>query len=484
MNEPDIKKNLVLSTMYQILIIITPFITAPYISRVLGSSIVGIYSYTYSIEMYFSMFAALGTVNYGTREIARNRKNKKKLSQLFWEIELLTVFTTLICLIGWGILVIISKEYKIYFAILTCYLFATLLDISWFYTGIEQFKYIVSQNALFKIIGVIFIFLFVKSSQDFAKYIAIMALSTLLGNLSMWIYLPKFLKKVDWKTLHIFSHLRETLIYFIPTAATSIYTVLDKTLIGLITQNTSQNGYYEQATKVINMAKAVTFSSLNSIFGARISFLFSEKKYNEIRSKIKQSIDYILFMGIGICFGIIGVSARFVPCFFGEGYNEVIILLQMLSPIVVIIGISNCLGTQYYTPAGLRSLSAKFVIVGAVLNLILNLILIPNFSARGAVIASIFAESAITILYLKYCSSYMSINYIIKLIWKKLIAGVVMLVLIQCIDKIIVSNLAAVVVEFCIGVFTYTICLVILKDTFIRKFLLKKLVKKRGYNLK
>ena len=283
MKEPSIKKNLLLSTAYQVLTMLTPLITTPYISRVLGAGGIGIYSYTYSIESYFSMFAALGTVSYGSREIARNRNDRKRYSLLFWEVELLTILTTSVCLILWGILVTISTKYKLYYTILSFYLIATMFDISWLYAGIEQFRYTVVQNSIFKLLGIIALFIFVKDKSHVAVYTLIMSLSMLLGNLSMWIYLPKFIDKVQLKNIHLMHHIKETLIYFIPTIATSIYTVLDKTLIGAITQNSNENGYYEQATRIINMAKSVTFSGLNSVLGARISYLYAEKKFGEIK---------------------------------------------------------------------------------------------------------------------------------------------------------------------------------------------------------
>ena len=178
---PSIKKNLILSTFYQILTMIAPLITAPYVSRVIGSDGVGIYSYTNSLQLYFSMFAALGTVAYGSREIARVRTDKQQRSKLFWEIELLTIFTSTACIGIWLIMAILYKSYSIYLLILTANIFATMFDISWFYTGLEQFKYTVTQNSIFKILSIISIFIFVKDENDVAIYIAILAFSMLLG---------------------------------------------------------------------------------------------------------------------------------------------------------------------------------------------------------------------------------------------------------------------------------------------------------------
>ncbi len=479
MKNVSVKKNIILSTFYQILTLIIPFLTAPYISRVIGATGVGIYSYTSSIQTYFSMFAALGTVTYGAREIARNRDDEYKRSKLFWEIELLTVITTMLCLIIWIILIGFSGVYKIYYIILTMNLFNTMFDISWFYSGLEQFKYTVTQNAVFKVLGVVLLFMFVKDSSDLFLYITLMSLTTLLGTMSMWLYLPKFLKRVKIKELKILHHFKETLVYFVPTIATSIYTVLDKTLIGVITGDQRENGFYEQATKIINMTKAITFSSLNAVLGARISYLFAEKKFEEIHKRIDTSMNYIFFMGFGIMFGLIGVADRFVPAFFGGGYEEVTGLIKILSPLVIIIGISNCLGSQYYNPAGLRSKSARFIIIGSCVNLILNLILIPRFWSYGASVATIIAELIISILYLKYCDGFLTLKKIFKFAWKKLISALIMLVFVCLLSNLKINkNSIIVIIQVICGVLIYAISLIVLKDEFTVSFLKNQILGK------
>lgn len=488
MKTVSIKKNIIINTFYQILTMIIPFVTAPYIARVIGPKGVGVYSFTTSIQTYFSMFAALGTVSYGARLIARARDNEEERSKYFWEIEVLTILTSIICLIGWGMLIYFCKEYKIYYLILTMNLLNTMFDISWFYTGLEQFKYTVTQNSIFKILGVILLFIFVKDSSDLGIYMTIMSLTTLLGTMSMWLYLPKFLKKINFKDIKIKYHFKETFIYFIPTIATSIYTVLDKTLIGIITNSEEENGYYEQATKIINMTKALTFTAVNSVVGSRISYLFVNNEIDEIKEKIHTSINYIFFMGFGIMFGLIGVASNFVPLFFGTGYDSVINLIRILSPIVIIIGISNCLGSQYYNPAGLRAQSAKYIIVGSITNLFLNLLFIPKFSSYGAAIATIIAETVISILYLKNCNNFVNTQNLLQYSWKKIIAGIIMLIIIFLTGIIkINSKMLILMLQVIFGFTTYIVILMLLKDDFINFAISKlqnmkiiKMIKKRN----
>ena len=477
--QPSLKKNIAISTLYQILLIILPVVTAPYIARVLGPDQSGVYDYTTSIMTYFAMFAALGTASYGVREIARVRDDAAMRSKLFWEIELMTVMTSSACIVVWFIFIALTPQYKTIYLVLTMGLLSTMFDISWFFAGMEQFKYTVTKNAACKLIGVILMFLFVKKQEDLLLYVIIIISSTMIGNLSMWLYVPRFVEKVDFRTLTFRKHFHETLIYVVPTVATSVYTVLDRTLIGVITKNKAENGCYHYAMQIVNMMKALTFSSLNMVLGSRLSFLFAEKKYDEIKEKIADSTNYILFMGIGICFGMIGVAKRFVPVFLGAGYDRVVTMLILMSPIVIIIGISNCLGSQYFTPAGYRKLSARYIIIGAVVNLLLNLVLIPKFWGYGAIVASLIAEGAITVLYLKNCNGYLRVSTIIKDSWKKLIAGLIMLIVIKVLDGIISSDIVALFVEVAVGFTAYLAAVTLLRDSFMTDLVMGKILKRK-----
>lgn len=465
MNNPSIKKNIFISTLYQILSVITPLITAPYVSRVIGPNGIGAYSYTSSIQLYFSLFAALGTAEYGMREIARVRMDANKRSALFWEIEIVSILTSFIMLILWFVFVGFQKQYRVMYLILTLNLLNTMFDISWFYNGLEQFQYTVTKNSLVKISGVILILLFVKSPQDTNLYVFIMTISTFLGTASMWLSLKKFIVKTVINLSNIKIHFRETLIYFIPTIATSIYTSMDKTLIGVITHNNDENAYYEQATKIINLIKGVTFSAVNNVLGARISYLFAKKRYDEIKQRLRTSIDYIMFIGVGVCFGLIEISNTFVPVFFGNGWGKVVLILQLFSPQVIIIGISNCLGSQYYSPAGLRKQSAIYIIIGAIVNLILNLCLIPKFLSAGATVASIIAELTISILYLKNSNDYLNAHYIFQILWKKVIAGGVMLLVMYDLSMLSNVGFLSLIYQFVGGSLIYIFILWLLKDS-------------------
>lgn len=486
-----LKKNIILNTIFRILMIIAPFVTAPYVSRVLLSDGVGIYSYTQSLVTYFTMFAALGTISYGTREIARRRDNKEDYSKSFWEIELISIMCSAVALAAWIILAILYVEYQTYLLIFSFSILATCLDISWLYAGLEKYKYTVTVNLFFKIVGIILIFVLVKTTNDVWLYILIYSSSMFLGNASMWLFLPKVLVKSKIDKHSLKHHFKETLIYFIPAVATSLYTVLDKTLIGALIQgNTTvvvdgqevskktsevESGYYEQATKIIDIVKAAAFVSVHSVMNSRANYLYKIDDKEQIKNLTINTFEITMFLSIGAAFGLIGIAQFFVPAFFGPGYDKTVLLLQILACIVPIVCISGALGSVYYTPSGKRLQSSLFLVAGAVINLMLSAPLIIYFKSAGAAIASVVAETLIVVLYFVFCKKAITFKEFISVIWKKLIAGAVMFSMIFILNKFVSSRISSIYlylsIIFVLGVIIYLSVLLLFKDKSIKLFL-------------
>ena len=216
------------------------------------------------------------------------------------------------------------------------------------------------------------------------------------------------------------------------------------------------------------MAKTLSFAGINVVLQSRIAYLFVGDNKNEIKERIGLSMEYILFMGLGLSFGIIGVSNKFVPWFFFLYFNKTIVLLQLMSPLVVIIGISNCLGSQYYTPAGLRAQSAKYIIVGSIINLLCNLVLIPKYMGFGAAVATLIAEITITLLYMRNNNGYYTFGGLCKQVWKKIVAGALMCFAMLIVGKHTDKFFIAILIEFFIGSSVYILTLFALKDRFVK----------------
>lgn len=463
---PSVKVNVIFNTFYEILKILTPFITAPYLSRVLGAEKIGISSFTSSVRAYFDMFAVLGTVSYGSREIARTRDDRYLMSKTFWEIELQSIITSSIAITGWIIFIFNTNEYKIYYTILTVGLFSTMFDISWLYSGCEQYKNIVIRNTIVKITEIVLIFIFVKTSDDLWKFILLNTVSGLLGTLSLWTLLPHYICKVKIRELRVFRHLKNTIKYFLPTIASSVYLVLDKTLLGLITKNEAENGYYEQANKVISLLKSLTFNSINGVMGVRISYLFAQKKLDEAKERLEKTLNFMMFMALGCCLGMMGISDNFTVLFFGDGYDKVSTLIKLSCPLVVIVSFSVCLSSCYYRPAGYILKITLFTSAGAAVNLLCNLLLIPHLQSVGAIIGTIVAETVISILYIIFCKSFLTIKTIAKVVWKKLIASLVMYLVVCYLGKINLAPLFNLIIQVVSGAIIYFGLLIILRDKY------------------
>lgn len=472
----SIKKNYALNLFQQILNLLTPLITTPYISRVLGAEGIGIYSYTNSIVFYFTLFATLGTVTYGQREISYVQDNREKRSEVFWNTEIRCVITTTCCLIAYIFFVLIQKQNRLIYIILAISIIDVALNVSWVFTGMEEFGKIVKRNVIVKIISIAFIFIFVRSANDLALYVLGMTLVMTVGHLSLWPFLPQIINRPQWKKIHPFKDFSVVLSLFIPTIAISIYTVLDKTMIGIITGNAAENGFYDQAIKISRIALTVV-TALGVVMVPRIGFLFEKKDILLIRQYMYRSYRFVWLLGIPLCFGIVGIASNFVPWFFGPGFDPVVPILCTLSFLILTIGISNVTGIQYLIPTKRQNTFTKTVLLGALINFLLNLLLISDYGAIGAAIASVSAEGFIAIIQLIIVRKELSFFTIIKQSVKYFIAGLLMLAGLVFENRLLQPSILNTMLLVMTGCLVYTGTLIALRDEFFLKNVTDALLK-------
>lgn len=479
MGDKNIAKNYIYNLIYQVLVIILPLITTPYVSRILGAENIGIYSYTLSIVTYFVLIGSLGVATYGQRETAYVQSDKKKRSAIFWEIIIFRIITMALVSIVYYFMYIRGTQYTLYYKILILELISNCLDISWFFQGMEEFKKTVTRNTIVKVLSIICIFSLVKTANDLGVYILIYALSNLIGNISLWAYLPKYIQKINLKEIKLRRHLKPVIALFIPQIAIQLYTVLDKVMIGSIVENKVESGYYEQAQKIIKILLTIV-TALGTVMLPRIANKFADGKTDEIKRNIKTSFKFTYLLAFPIMFGIIAISNRFVPVFLGAGYEEVSLLIRIISPIILMIGLSNVIGNQYLLPTKRQKSYTISVLCGAITNLILNFILIKRYEAVGASIATVIAETTVVIIQFICVRNEIKFLEIIKLGLKNLIASIIMLVIAILIEKILQnkSSYIIILIQVCSGVIVYFAMLLILKDKFIME-IKDKLIKKR-----
>ena len=471
MQQANVKKNLIYNTLYQTLNLLVPLITAPYMSRLFGADGIGVQSYVGSIAMYFSVFAQLGTQSYGQREIAMCRDDKEKASRTFWGIEVVSIITTLISLTVWGGVTLLSGSYMPFFIVYSLSIINVAFDVSWFFIGYEQFKIIVIRNLFIKTAIVATLFGLCHKKSDLLIYIALTCLATFLGSVSLWPLLRKRITKISFKNLNLKRHFTQTLVYFIPTIATNIYMVLDKIMIGVITDR-FENGYYEQTTKITNMA-IVFVSAINGVMYPRMSHLFAENKKAEMKAKFDKSINFILFLAIPMVLGLMVIANDFIPAFFGPGYDKVVDLLRVYCILIVITAIGGCITSQYLVPIGKRKESSKVIVVGTLVNLGINLCLIPILKSMGAVIASIISEILILILFVRMSKGFVTWTELWKATWKRLIAGLIMAIILIGFGFVetsfgnngLINCIVRVLIQVSAGALIYFLVLLILRDS-------------------
>lgn len=393
----SLKRNFIYNVVYQMLLIILPLITAPYIARTLGAEGVGIYSYTYSVAQYFLLFAMLGISNHGNRSIAAVRDNREKLSKTFWSIYSIQAFMYVLAIIAYLIyLFVFDVDNKIIVAIQFIYVVSGALDISWYFFGTEQFKVTVTRNTVIKIVTVILMFIFVHNPGDLAKYTIIMSGGTFFSQAYLWTYIFKQVSVVRVNWFDIKRHIKEVIILFIPVVAYSIYKLMDKIMLGNMTTY-MQVGYYENAGKIINIPMGI-ITALGTVMLPRMSNMIAKGERQKAIEYIKISIKLVTLIGSAIAFGLIGVSNILVPVYFGYEYTPCIMLINLLSITVFFISWANVVRTQYLMPLHHDKIYIESMIIGAVANFIINSMLIPRFSGVGAAVGTIVAEFTVMIV--------------------------------------------------------------------------------------
>ena len=474
----SVKKNYLYNLTYQFLTLLLPLITTPYVSRVLGAQTLGIYSYTLSVSAFFILFGSLGIAMYGQREIAFVRDNREKRSSTFWEIVILRAITMLAAIVIFYIAFVTgNNDYRMYYRILLLELIGNVLDISWFFQGLEDFRKTVTRNMAVKLLSVICIFVFVRSGEDLPAYFLIYVLSILAGNLSLWLYLPKLIFGPRHAKLHIFRHFKPTVALFIPQIAIQVYTILDRTMIGAIIADKSEVGYYDQAQKIVKMLLTVV-TSLGTVLMPRIAHTYASGDMEKVHDYMRKSFRAVFFLSFPLIFGIISVSEAFVPAFFGAGYDKVKILMPVISPILFLIGMSNVTGTQYLLPTMRQKEYTISVLAGSGVNFCMNALMIPHFGAFGASIGTVIAETSVTCVQIFFTRHDFQWMRVVRSMGSYLLASFVMFAGCLLFRHFVPSGWISVIGQVFVGAVIYSTILILMKDPCVHMLL--NAVKKRG----
>lgn len=469
--------------IYQFLALALPILTVPYVSRVLGASQLGNYYYVNAIVNYFGIFAVLGTVDYGQREIAKNQDNLIKRSKLFWEIFYFRIIFSSIALVVYFIFVFnFSIKYRsLFFASILMFI-SWAFDVSWYFQGVENFKVTALKNGLIKILATISIFVFVKTPQDVVIYTFIYAVASVLGNLTMVPHLRKEIVHISITLKDIFSNFKGIMELFLPVVAIQLYTVLNRIMLGAMSTS-MQVGYFSQITTVVSLPIAIV-SSLAAALIPRIANLFENKKKTEMKKYIEIAIGYVYMLSCPMVIGCLAIGNIFVPVFFGKSYEPAIPILYVLSFLFIILSLGQLLG-PFLIAINRQNGYTLAVTLAAAVNLILNFILLYflHKGALGVSIATIVAELTSTISEAIFLHDLLKAKYFIKYFARYIFLSLP-IILVIIVIKILFSNLITIV---CLGVIIsiliYFLTLLIFRDPIFRQ-LITPFINRKGSSQK
>lgn len=478
MQKVSAKKNYIYNVAYQLVTVLTPIITTPYVSRVLTVEGIGRASFSTSLITYFVVFAALGFGLYAQREIAKSGDDIQEKSKIFWEV-ICCRFLSVIVALGINVIFIGCNIYQNntpLMIILCINIIATAFDIGFFYQGNEDFGKLASVNIITKLLMVASIFIFVKTSADLWVYVLINSTGLFLGYFVMWFFLKKYLVKIKIKEIRPLRHLKGTLHLFLPTIAITLYADLDKSLIGFLSDTSVQNGFYEQAEKISKIALTV-ITCLGVVMIPRNAKSYVEGNLENVRQNIYKSMHFVWVLAIPMCLGMIAVASNFIPWFLGDEFYGSIKILQVLSLLFLAIGFSNIVGIQYILPTLQDKKYTIGIFCGVIVNVCISVPLVYLWGAMGAAIATVIAEISVGFSMFLLVRRELSLKEMFKTIGKPLLSGLIMFGVIFPLSMLLSSSILNTFIIVLVGIAVYGLMILSLKDELVIT-LLKQLYNK------
>lgn len=468
----SLKKNLAYNVAYQILVIILPLITAPYVSRVLGADGLGTYSYIFSIVTYFGLFGMLGIANHGNRSVALVRDNRQKVSEAFSNTYIIQLCTTVIALLLYFLFIYcwFSGDKTIAY-IESIIVLSYVLDITWFFFGLEQFAVTVTRNAIIKIATVVAIFIFVRSREDLWIYALIMSCGMLFSQIYLWLRIRKYADfcKPSWSQVK--SNIKPVLMLFIPAIAYSIYKLLDKVMLGAMS-SMSQVGLFDNAEKIINIPSSL-ITAFGTVMMPRITVLLGTGDEYRISYLNKISVRYFTLLVVGVAFGLAGICNVLAPVYFGSEFVGSAPIIAGLGFSLIFVTWANVIRTQYLIPNKLDKPYVISSVIGALANLAVNIILIPKFAGIGAMIGTIIAEFTVFFVQLILVRRSFPMSQYLQPVLFLFPIGMIMFAVVYWIGAYMGNTIITLIIQILVGGFLYLsgsmVYLKVIHDEFFEK---------------
>lgn len=461
MKKDGIIKNYLFQFIYQILVLFIPLITSPYLTRILGETALGNYTYINSFAYYFLLFAMLGILKYGQRLISSNSNDIDVLKNKFWELYVLHAILAVFSIIIYFCVVIIINDYNYMniYLIEGLYVLSALFDVTWLFYGLEDFKSIIKRNLLIKIAQCFLIFIFVKNKTDLWKYTLINSMGILLGQILLLCKAIKILPPVKVNLKNVFLHFKPLLVLFISILASTLYTVFDKTLLGIL--STKENvAFYEYSDRIIAVPRMI-IGVIGTVMFPRACKMVKDSNYKQTEKYIDYSILITCFFGFATIFGLLAVADDFSVLYYGESFSICGKIMKIMSPIVLIVGIGDIARMQFLIPNNKDKIYTISIVLNAIINLVVSFLCIPKYGIFGAVFGTILAELFGCVFQLIASKKVLKFKMILKSALPCFINGLIMYLIIFFINKSFNFNKLFVVFEIFIGAIIYVILFIV-----------------------
>lgn len=470
----SIKTNFVFNLINTISGLLFPLITFPYASRIIMPEGIGQIQFYTSIINYIVLFTSIGIPLYGIREIARVRDNERDLARTTVEILSLNLLLNIFGYIAVFIICLavdrISENIPL-FLILSTSILLTSIGCSWFYSGIEDFKYITIRGLFIKILCVLYLFLVVKTKDDLLFYGLYTVIGSIGNNILNFTRLRKYIQfsSIRFRDLDILRHIKPAFSIFVFNLVTSIYLNLDKVMLGFI-KSDEDVGYYTAATNLSHILLYAVIS-LGTVLLPRASNLVKNNQLDEFARLSNKAYHFVLLIALPIALGCICLSRPLIFLFCGEAFAPSILTLQIITPIIFFIGISNIIGMQVLYPLGKIKIVTICTCFGATANFICNLIFIPFYSQNGAALATVFAEFIVSLSLIIIGHKYIPFKIFNLSILRYTCSAILMFLSCSLVLNYLPSNLIQIIIIPILGAVIYIVILTLFKDAVVFELL-------------
>lgn len=452
MKHKNIIMNFFYQGSYQLLVVLLPIITVPIVSRALQPVGVGTWNYVNSIVSYFTLIAGLGLSTYGVREIAYVRNDKKKLSQKFWEIEAFNIAFSSIVLLIYCVYAYFSSFSTLFF-LQTMSVVATLLDISWLFQGIEDFKRVSLVNILVKIITFVLTVSLIREKGDLPLYVGIIGLSSLISGITFWFFLRGTVEKVSITWKNIWGHFRPALRFFIVKVSSTLFNNLNKTVLGIMT-TMSVVGIFSNSV-VLVMTITTLFNALNTVLLPRMSSLQQGHQERAMLSLLQKAINVQVFMTVGAMLITLGVIPELVSWFLGDSFSEVTRVVPILVPVMMFASIQQAIANMYLVPKDKIASYTKTIIIGTVINTVLCVSLIPFIGVFGAAIGYTLGQAYLAISRIYILTKETAFHFDYRYLMRCLLSGGVAYAAVILVGYLSISGFLLTALQGVVGILIY-----------------------------